>query len=225
VSGSDDFTLPPDFDGVVRLFPLPNLVLFPGVMQPLHIFESRYQEMLEDALDSDRLIAMSLLQPGWESEYNSRPPIWPTVCLGRVVTHSRDEQGRSNILLLGIIRAQVAQEMAPERSYRLAEVRPLNDEYPVAVDSNRSVLQHDLLAAFRRRAQVESAEQMMDQLLATEAPLGVLTDIIAYTIDVSIEEKMELLADTNVDARARRLIDLLDQAGPQRPFPPQVSDN
>src|SRR4029079_17170823 len=62
------------FCGVARLFRLPNLVLYPHVMQPLHIFEERYREMLEDALASDRLIAMALLEPGWETDYDRRPP-------------------------------------------------------------------------------------------------------------------------------------------------------
>ena len=68
------------FSGVVRLFPLPNLVLYPHVMQPLHIYEDRYREMLEDALAGDKLITMSVLQPGWETDYESRPPI-AAVCV------------------------------------------------------------------------------------------------------------------------------------------------
>ncbi len=57
---------PDDFSGRVRLFPLPNLVLFPHVVQPLHMFEPRYCEMLQDALAGDRLLAMVLLEQGWE---------------------------------------------------------------------------------------------------------------------------------------------------------------
>ena len=56
------------------IFPLPNVVLFPNVFLPLHIFEPRYREMVADALDSDRMIGMVLLQPGWEHEYEGRPP-------------------------------------------------------------------------------------------------------------------------------------------------------
>ena len=65
------------FSGTARLFPLPNLVLFPHVMQPLHIFEPRYRSMLEDALASDGLIAMALLAPGWENDYEGRPNLYP----------------------------------------------------------------------------------------------------------------------------------------------------
>ena len=71
--------LPKDFRGEVRLFPLPNLVIFPGNVLPLHIFESRYKEMLEDALRRDELVTMATLTPGFEYDYYSRPPISPVV--------------------------------------------------------------------------------------------------------------------------------------------------
>ena len=74
---NDLMVLPDDFSGRVRLFPLPNLVLFPGVMQPLHIFEPRYRAMLEAALASDGLIAMSVLLDGWQQDYEGRPPMSP----------------------------------------------------------------------------------------------------------------------------------------------------
>src|SRR5262249_42211923 len=53
------------FGGIARLFPLPNVVLFPNLLQALHIFEPRYRQMTEDALAADRMIAMVLLRPGW----------------------------------------------------------------------------------------------------------------------------------------------------------------
>ena len=56
---AESLGLPPDFGGEVRLFPLPNLVMFPSNVLPLHIFESRYREMLEDAVQSDQLITMA----------------------------------------------------------------------------------------------------------------------------------------------------------------------
>ena len=63
---SGDASHPDDFSGPVRLFPLPNLVLFPYVLQPLHIFQPRYRELMADALHDDRLIALATLKPGWE---------------------------------------------------------------------------------------------------------------------------------------------------------------
>src|SRR5262245_53587958 len=65
------FELPAElehFSGRIPLFPLPNLVLFPHILQPLHIFEPRYRKMVADALTSERLLALALLKPGWERE-------------------------------------------------------------------------------------------------------------------------------------------------------------
>ena len=61
---------------LLPIFPLPNVVLFPGVFLPLHIFEPRYREMVADALSSDRMIGMVLLRPGWQHEYEGRPPVY-----------------------------------------------------------------------------------------------------------------------------------------------------
>jgi len=74
-----------DFEGIVRLFPLPNLVLFPHVVQPLHIFEARYRQLMTDTLAGDRLITMALLRPGWEEDYGKRPPIFPVVRTGALL--------------------------------------------------------------------------------------------------------------------------------------------
>src|SRR3954465_8007381 len=90
-----------DFGGTARLFPLPNLVLFPSVVQPLHVFEPRYRQLMVDALAEDRLIAMALLQPGWEDDYHKRPPIYPGVCIGRIFKEEKLEDGRFNLLLQG----------------------------------------------------------------------------------------------------------------------------
>src|SRR5947208_17093988 len=101
---SDDPSPLADFSGTARLFPLPNLVLFPQVVQPLHVFEQRYRQMTADALAGDRLIAMALLRPGWEADYDGRPAIHPVACLGRVVADQRLDDGRYNLLLRGLAR-------------------------------------------------------------------------------------------------------------------------
>ena len=85
--------LPDDFDGRVRLFPLPDLVLFPHAMQPLHIFEPRYCEMLNEALAGDHLIAMATLTGGDSASVMAEPTIASTVCLGRIISHAEVEEG------------------------------------------------------------------------------------------------------------------------------------
>ena len=95
---------------LLPLFPLPNVVLFPNVFLPLHIFEARYRDMVADAVASDRMIGMVLLRPGWESDYDGRPPVFPVGCSG-VVTHvERLPDGRYNLVLRGLERFQILEE-------------------------------------------------------------------------------------------------------------------
>src|SRR5215213_7213388 len=109
--------LPP----TIPLFPLPTVVLFPNVFLPLHIFEPRYREMVADALAGDRVIGMVLLRPGWETNYEGQPPVYPIGCSG-VITHSeRLADGRYNIVLRGVERFRIVEE-DHGRSYRRAIV-------------------------------------------------------------------------------------------------------
>ena len=101
------------FSGHVRLFPLPNFVLFPHVMQPLHLFERRYRELFEDALRGDGLIAMALLEPGWENDYEGRPALYPMACLGRISAYFQLSDGTYNVLVLGLRRVKLVRELKP----------------------------------------------------------------------------------------------------------------
>ena len=112
---------PAEFSGRIRLFPLPNLVVFPHVMQPLHIFEPRYRAMLEEALAGDRLIGMVLLAPGWEKDYDGRPPLRSVGCLCRVATYHRTDDGSYNVLILGLRRIVIERELPPDKLFRVAE--------------------------------------------------------------------------------------------------------
>jgi Lon protease-like protein len=87
--------LPP----VIPLFPLGNVVLFPGVPVPLHIFEPRYRKLVSDALAGPRVVGMVLLRPGWESDYEGRPPVFEAGCAGVIDQCEELPDGHYNIVL------------------------------------------------------------------------------------------------------------------------------
>ncbi len=214
----DDLTrLPDDFDGQVRLFPLPSLVLFPHAMQPLHIFEPRYCEMLAEALESDELIAMATLtetQPSGEGD----PPIDPTICIGKIVSHVERDDDRHNVLLVGIKRAQVTAEVDAGRCFRIAKINVLDDLYPPSGMNDRSQLRADLLTAFGEVIPAsQSVQQGLSELLAGSMGLGPITDIISHTLPLSVTMKLRLLAEQNVDHRAQLLINFLGSGAVQLP--------
>lgn len=237
---------PDDFSGKVRLFPLPNLVLFPNVVQPLHIFEPRYCEMLQDALSSDQLIAMAALGQHWEPHYDQRPPIAPTVCVGKIISHTLCEDDRYNILLVGMKRARVLQEIDSSKMYRIAEVEIMEDIYsadeaPLRPELTRRLQETFLSFVPDGLAAQDSFRELMDKHL----PLGVLTDMITFAVNLPAPIKLQLLSEINVDIRCRILTRCLEQKAkgaldsgtldskegeetegflPQK-FPPRFSDN
>lgn len=236
----EQFTqLPAEFDGRVRLFPLPDLVVFPNAMQPLHIFEPRYCEMFEEALATDRLIAMATLAPGWEHQPGEPPKLESHVCICRVVSHATTEDDRHNVLLVGLRRGLILEELETSRPFRMANVEVLSDLYPLTASEQRQALKRELLDSFRQLIpDVAEVQKNLHELMASQMQLGAVTDIIGFTMQFDTPNKLLLLAENDVDARARLLIEILrerqaeeDSVGenfdfPKKmPFPPPFSLN
>src|SRR5687767_5695438 len=102
---------------LIPIFPLPNVVLFPNVFLPLHIFEPRYRQMVGDALAGERMIGMVLLQPGAEEAFaeglDGSPPVYEIGCAGLITHVERLNDGRFNIVLRGLERFRIVGEENP----------------------------------------------------------------------------------------------------------------
>ena len=220
------------FSGVVPIFPLPNVVLFPYVALPLHIFEDRYRRMIEDALEGERLIAMALLKPGWEAGTSPTPAIHQMVCLGRITADERLPTGRFNIVLTGVQRAVVTGERETDLPYRLAKLELCRDVYAAEPAVSREVRYQELLLSFRRLFPRTRGDSLFAQVLDADLPLGVTCDLLAAALRIGVADKQSLLDAVDVDLRSDLLLDkihgLLSEAGPERlarRFPPSFSRN
>jgi Lon protease-like protein len=227
----ENLQLPLSFTGIVRLFPLPNLVLFPGVIQPLHIFEMRYRQMMEDALAGDELLAIALMKPGWESDYEDRPPIYSTVCVGRIMTHSRLEDGRFNLLLQGLKRAKIVREISTERMYRMAEVSVCDDAAESECERHM-LLAQKIRRQFSRLCQRDTSldADSIQCLLRDNVRLELLADLIAFSLDANPLVKQTILEvedlGTRLEIVSRQLERQLNRASAQHAgFPPCFSAN
>src|SRR5262245_29834097 len=162
------------FDGVARLFPLPNLVLFPGVTQGLHIFEPRYRQMTADALASDRLLAIVLLQPGFEADYEGRPPIYKVACLGKITESNHLDNGRYNLQLQGLTRVRIQNEIAEGILYRRANVTLLPDPGPLDRSAEREA-RSELKQILEAWCSSDSAVgQAFQKLIMSDVALGLV---------------------------------------------------
>ena len=211
MSSLEDVTrLPEDFDSRIPLFPLPELVVFPHTMQPLHVHEPRYCEMLAESLATNHLLAMSTLTGGINTVSESSPPIASTVCISKIISHTEVETDRHNILLVGIRRARIVQEFNANRSFRIAEVAVCDDVYSPARALGRSELKRELLQAFSKIIpSTSTVQQNLHELMASQMSLGPISDIVSYTLPFDVEAKLKLLAEPDVDRRAEMLIELL----------------
>src|SRR5215210_9304776 len=118
--------LPPE----IPIFPLPNVVLFPSALLPLHIFEPRYRAMVTDALENERLIGMVMLRPGWEPNYEDAPAVYPVGCAGFITHADRLPDGRYNILLRGLEKFKIESERFAREGaqrYRVARVQSIEE--------------------------------------------------------------------------------------------------
>jgi len=217
------------FGGTARLFPLPNVVLFPHVVQPLHIFEPRYRQMTADALADDRLIAPVLLRPGWEADYDGLPAVCPMLCIGRVVAEQKLTDGRYNLLLRGVRRARIVEEVATDKLYRSARVQ-LQADGPAPPAAAAKLLLRQLTAAIKPWFPADGpALEQLDKLLSGDLPLGVLADLLGFAVPLAIEAKQSLLEETSVQQRVELLLRHLQGGHPpergERKFPPTFSSN
>jgi len=191
---------------LLPLFPLPNVVLFPNVFLPLHIFEPRYREMISDAVASDRMIGMVLLRPGWERDYEGRPAVYTVGCSG-VLTHvERMADGRYNLVLRGLERFRIVDENH-ERSYRRASIEPLPEQRlsaddDAAIRNQRSKLESMLSPAVERAGgDYRTPSAMSDEDLV---------NALAQYLDLEALEKQALLEQPCLRTRAAALVELLE---------------
>jgi Lon protease-like protein len=189
---------------LLPIFPLPNVVLFPNVFLPLHIFEPRYREMTADALAADHMIGMVLLRPGWERDYEGRPSIYKVGCSGLITHVERLADGRFNIVLRGLDRIRILHENH-DRAYRQAVVESLPDE-PLATEDRRVIHEsraklESMLAADPRIGEAKIPPEMPDQDLI---------NALAQYLDLEPIEKQALLEQPCLRTRAASLVELLE---------------
>ena len=199
------------------LFPLPNVVLFPNVFLPLHIFEPRYRAMVADALEGDRMIGMVLLRPGWEGNYEGRPPVYPVGCSGLITHHERLPDGRYNIVLRGVEKFRILEERDEERdeekeadgagtAYRVARVEILHEPFIEAERNKVRAARLRLEALLVPKAQGRGAETKVAPDMADEDVVHALAQYMA----LEPLEKQALLERRGLLARCRSLIELLE---------------
>src|SRR5437763_10805829 len=124
----DPNDIPSELLAALPIFPLPNCVLLPGGLLPLHVFEPRYRELTRDCLAGHHYMAVARLRPGYQTGYYGKPPVYERCGVGRIICSEELPDGRFALLLRGVARVEIARELPSSRAYRQVEARMLADD-------------------------------------------------------------------------------------------------
>jgi len=184
----------------VPVFPLPNLVLFPRTVLPLHVFELRYRAMVRDALQGERVIGMALLKPGWEHDYHGSPEFHAVGCLARVQAVEWLPNDCYDIKVAGVVRIRF-DRIEREYPYRAARVSLLPQE-PLPEDDPLVELEREALAeAFRSFARdLGSPVTVRDEI-----PLEPLVNHVCMSLAIDPADKQALLEIDSILDRSRQV--------------------
>lgn len=199
----------------IPLFPLPDCVVLPGASQSLHVFEPRYRRMMADLLAkpaAQRFLGMALLRSGFEPHYHTAyAPVHPHVCVCQIVKHQALPDGRSNILLVGLCRAEVLRESA-YRGYRRATLEPtatVDDLSPIDEQNLRRQLAYRL-----QRLPAELLNSSCEIIADDTGDLERTVDLIAFRLlgSEAASAKQMILAEPRLDSRVKMLVTLLGRS-------------
>ncbi|HEV7484379.1 MAG TPA: LON peptidase substrate-binding domain-containing protein [Thermoanaerobaculia bacterium] len=189
---------------LLPLFPLPNLVFFPQTRLPLHVFESRYRQLIADVIATDQRFGIVLLRPGFENDYFGSPPVYACGTVAYVEQSVTLDDGRFNILVQGETRFRIVDEVSRE-PYRVARV--------VA----QPQVEGDASAAYAQRLWLTELSQQYLRYLPEQGAvpeiasvgLEALTNALIMSLTLDVAEKQRLLETDDLVARAEEVGDEL----------------
>lgn len=187
------------------IFPLPNCVLLPCGLMPLHVFEPRYRELTKHCLETHQLMGISRLRPGYESAYYGRPPVYERLGVGKIICSEELPDGRFALLLRGVARVEIIRELPAEVAYRRVEARLLDDSSSDQIEIKNT--HRRLISLCDRLAEVidQGGPQLRDLVRSFEAP-GECADAVAAALIMDADARQELLEACDPMIRLQRTL-------------------
>jgi Lon protease-like protein len=201
----------------LKIFPLPSVVLLPGLALPLHVYEQRYRDMVRDALATDGVFAMAHVLPGQEPRLAETPELESMLGVGVIGLNEQDGDGRYNLVLIGVARARIVREHPQTHSYREVEAEILIDgEISEAEEASLRAAVFELIAKVPRALGERLAK------VTSRVKGGLLADIVAGSVLTDVPDKFEVLNEVDVHQRVRVIThEALQTAGRLRPPKPE----
>tara|TARA_B100001287_G_scaffold181570_1_gene153122 strand:+ start:170 stop:814 length:645 start_codon:yes stop_codon:yes gene_type:complete len=190
----------------IPVFPLSNFIIFPETTVPLNIFEPRYIQMIDDSMKSHRLIGM--VQPKKTGDLK-KPDLYSVGCLGKITSFNETEDGRYLIVLNGLSRFQILNEISTDKLYRICEVNykkysadSNNIKEKVNFSNLESILK-DLKSIFDKKGYAINWSELKKQDMYNTV------NTLSMASPISLEEKQTLLESLSINDRKSKLENIL----------------
>jgi Lon protease-like protein len=192
----------------IAVMALPNAILFPQAVLPLHIFEARYRRMLKDALETHRMFSVALMR---EEPAPGQPEPHPcdVGCVGIISASFQMADGTSNVLLQGLRRVRYT-DFLPGTPYPVAAIEPLDTTHAPDPETGKLAAKIGRMAKLRAAAG-KAIPQPLLQALAAVGDAETLADLVSFTLLTNLREKQQLLEMLDLRLRLRKLLQCLDQ--------------
>ena len=191
----------------ISVFPLNNFIIFPKTTVPLNIFESRYIDMIDDSMKSNKLIGM--IQPKKTIDESTTPILHKIGCLGKITSFKETEDGKYLIELKGLIRFEVINEIETSKKYREYKIdfnrfnHDLDDKKEQLKFSDLELIFKDLKTLFEKRGFIINWKELEKQ------SLDEIINALAMASPFSLEEKQILLEAENLNIRKNKIAEIL----------------
>jgi Lon protease-like protein len=197
-----------DLPKKIAVFPLSNFIIFPKTTVPLNIFESRYIDMINDSMKTNKFIGM--IQPKILKESNQNAPELHEIgCLGKITSFKEVDDGRYEIDLKGVIRFKIIKELKMQKKYRECEINfenylhDLSEKKEEIKFSDLELIFKDLKSLFEKRGFIINWKALEKQ------SLDETINALAMASPFSLEEKQVLLETKNLDLRKNKISEIL----------------
>ena len=195
-----------DLPKEIPIFPLSNFIIFPETAVPLNIFEPRYIQMIDDSMKSSKLIGM--IQPRKTGDQNN-PDLYNVGCIGKITSFNETNDGRYLIVINGINRFKIIEEVLTEKLYRICKISYENlydDNIQKKENINFSDLElifKNLKSIFEKKGFIINWSELKNQ------NLNQTINTLSMASPFSLEEKQILLASSDIKSRKHKLEEIL----------------
>ena len=189
----------------IPIFPLSNFIIFPKTSVPLNIFEPRYINMIDDAMKGNRMIGM--IQP---KGFNQKTPdLYKIGCVGKITSFNETEDGRYLIVLAGVSRFKITEELKTQKLYRLCKVDFKDFSYDLE-EKDEEIKFSDLELIFKNlKSWFNTQGYIIDWKELEKKSLNQTINALAMASPFSLEEKQILLETNDLSERKQKLEQIL----------------